>query len=372
MKKWIPIAVKWLHTERDARPLAVFRMVFFSIMLMEVVGFEDIMPLLVDEVPFDSPSDWRYGHLFGVWKVVLVAVILGTPSRFWRVANWVFAFGFFNAVDLYEYHMFYAWTGVSFLSVFVDLNRSWSIESIVSNVRQARAGQPADRKVVANWDYYVILLVAVGFVYADSVLWKLTDPAWVGGLGMYRPASLPFISFDSWLTDGRDSELIFRLLGGLTLAFEALFVPLLSVMMRRKWLALLCMAIGIGLHGGIGVLFPLPLFGWGYAAFFVLLWPTGWLPIGKRVRHKYTFFYDRECPLCCQTQALLASLDWFKLIEFKPVQFLSDDDIAAMGSTRDEMLTDIGGKWKSNNTLRFGVETYCRVLLLIPVLCERE
>ena len=368
MKKWIPIAVKWLHTERDARPLAVFRMVFFSIMLMEVVGFEDIMPLLVDEVPFDSPSDWRYGHLFGVWKVVLVAVILGTPSRFWRVANWVFAFGFFNAVDLYEYHMFYAWTGVSFLSVFVDLNRSWSIESIVSNVRQARAGQPADRKVVANWDYYVILLVAVGFVYADSVLWKLTDEAWVGGLGMYRPASLPFISFDSWLTDGRDSELIFRLLGGLTLAFEALFVPLLSVMMRRKWLALLCMAIGIGLHGGIGVLFPLPLFGWGYAAFFVLLWPTGWLPIGKRVRHKYTFFYDRECPLCCQTQALLASLDWFKLIEFKPVQFLSDDDIAAMGSTRDEMLTDIGGKWKSNKTLCFGVETYCRVLLIIPVL----
>lgn len=82
MKKWIPIAVKWLHTERDARPLAVFRMVFFSIMLMEVVGFEDIMPLLVDEVPFDSPSDWRYGHLFGVWKVVLVAVILGAPSRF--------------------------------------------------------------------------------------------------------------------------------------------------------------------------------------------------------------------------------------------------------------------------------------------------
>ena len=98
-KNWWVRGVDWIHLERDARPLALFRVVFFSIMMLEVIDFEQMMPLLIDEIPFVSPSDWRFDFLFSAWKVALLGVILGLPSRSWAIVNWVFCVGFFNSVQ---------------------------------------------------------------------------------------------------------------------------------------------------------------------------------------------------------------------------------------------------------------------------------
>jgi len=337
-------------------------------MFLEVLDFEELMPLLVDETPLVNPSDWNYHWIFGFWKVVLVGVILGMPSKFWRITNWVFAVSFFNSVDVFEYHMFYAWTGLSFISIFLQCTKSLSVDRVLDNVKRARSGLSPSPLEVTNWDYYVPLLVGVGFVYADSVLWKLTDSAWTGGLGMYRPCSLPHISYPSFLTGGKDTEMVFRALGMLTLAFESLFIFLIPTMLKKRWLGLVTMAIGIGLHGGIGLLFPLPLFGWGYASFFLLLLPPSMLAVTRGRGKHFVFYYDAECPLCAQTKALLQTLDWFHFVHFQPVQSLTDNEIASMSTTRPALLSDIGGKWVHKGEAFLGVDTYKRVLLLLPLM----
>lgn len=369
LKKLIGQFISFLHEGRLAWPLGVFRIVFFSIMFLEVLDFEELMPLLVDETPLLNPSDWNYHWIFGFWKVVLAGVILGLPSKFWRIANWVFAVGFFNSVDAFEYHMFYAWTGVSFISIFLQCTKSLSVDRVLDNVKRARSGLSPSPLEVTNWDYYLPLLVGVGFVYADSVLWKLTDPAWTGGLGMYRPCSLPFISYDSFLTGGKDTEVVFRALGMLTLVFEFLFIFLIPTMLKKKWLGLVSMAIGIGLHGGIALLLPLPLFGWGYASLFILLLPPSLLAVRTGRKKLFVFYYDAECPLCTQTKALLQALDWFCFVHFQPVQSLSDEEISSMSTTRQALLSDIGGKWTVKGSGGFlGIDTYKRVLLLLPLM----
>ena len=77
----------WLGKSRDATPLAVFRVLFFTIMLWEVTVFESYSPLLIDAIPDSVTSDWDVSRLFLFWKFVLGGVILGFGGPWLRMVN---------------------------------------------------------------------------------------------------------------------------------------------------------------------------------------------------------------------------------------------------------------------------------------------
>jgi predicted DCC family thiol-disulfide oxidoreductase YuxK len=123
------------------------------------------------------------------------------------------------------------------------------------------------------------------------------------------------------------------------------------------------------LHLGIAIVFPLPWFGLGVSAIYLLLIPVGyWLKIESLLKFKepsLVFFYDEECPLCNRTKIILSHFDVFNAIEFKGVQTYGYNHPAFAGLTKDELLDNIYSLTKKGKVLQ-GVDTYAYALKRIP------
>ena len=356
----------WLGKSRDATPLAVFRVLFFTIMLWEVTVFESYSPLLIDAIPDSVTSDWDVSRLFLFWKFVLGGVILGFGGPWLRMVNWALTVAIFNSCHLLEYHMFYFWTSVSFISIFASLNRVWSVDNIIRSAGEARISgyQFTRTKFVANFDFFLILFFGAGVVYFDSVLFKLADEGWKNGLGLWRPANIPSFAFRSELI-GFIPELVWKLLGYGCLAFELLFLLFLPMSLRFATFGKLVAVIGITMHLGIWFIFPIPQFAFGFVSFFVLLLPFS---MKRKLNSVYVFYFDSECPFCCQTATLIHALDWLRLIELRSVQSLGDNEIEELEISRAELLVNIHGSWKRKGSkLQSGINVYQKVTCLMPV-----
>src|SRR6478736_7745025 len=88
------------------------------------------------------------------------------------------------------------------------------------------------------------------------------------GIGMWLPASMAFMTYSSWPVL-LNAKWLMLSLGYLTFAFEAFFAFLFF---RKSWRIPLVL-IGIGLHLGIAIIFPIPWFGLGVVAIYLLLVP---------------------------------------------------------------------------------------------------
>ena len=208
--------------------------------------------------------------------------------------------------------------------MFVDFNKGWSVARIMGECapKQSRACTGEDVGLKLGYIYHTLGGSGVclcGFRVVETVR---------SGLGRWPWECIArhpcrFISYDSWLTDGRDAEWIFRSLGFITLVFEASFIFAIKLMMGRRRVAFVVMAVGIGLHGGIATLFPLPLFGWGYAAFFLLLAPVRVVSSIGGLGLPFSYFtLIRNVRCVVKQKRCWQVLDWFRLVSFEPVQLL--------------------------------------------------
>lgn len=72
---------------------------------------------------------------------------------------------------------------------------------------------------------------------------------------------------------------------------------------------------------------------------------------------KYMVFYDAECPLCSSVKTVVEKLDWFKRIEWKPVQEIEQNEDFLFLKHRDiydqiQMLSAQGHLYEGFYTVR--------------------
>jgi hypothetical protein len=104
----------------------------------------------------------------------------------------------------------------------------------------------------ARW----LLAAYLSSIYVDSAIHKLFSPMWSGGFGVLAPMTLPSLV---WTDTSWASELpkwFWHAAGYGVCGFELLF-PVLYAWRRTRLIALFT---GIGMHAGIGIIYPIPVF----------------------------------------------------------------------------------------------------------------
>lgn len=351
----------------DASGLAAFRIGYSLVLLCEVIQLYYFRHLIFDKIPFVEPGEIDLSYALIGWMITLMCLALGLFTRTAAIINYLLSLVFIATINSYEYHMFYVYMGVNFLLVFINTTQVNSIDRLILKLKHSTSrGHFVPSRVSPVLNYYVVLLVAVAFVYIDSIFFKITSHNWMQGLGMWLPASLSYMTHIDvstilnikWIALG---------LGYLTVVFEAVF---LFVFFRKRWRVPL-LIIGLGLHIGIFIIFPIPWFGLGVAAIYMLMVPVSWWQkLRSRVQFKkasLTFFYDEECPLCYRVVIILKHFDLFKAIEFKGLQSGGFSQKELLAYKQEELLADVFSITQNGKVLK-GIDTYVFALKRIPSL----
>ncbi|MGI4738386.1 MAG: hypothetical protein ACRYG7_24725 [Janthinobacterium lividum] len=255
----------------DGTGLALFRIVFSTVLLAEVLHLFYFRHLVFDVIPFVEMGEIGFTTPLILWMATLVLLILGLFTRTAALVNYGFCLVFFASLKSYSYMMTPVYIGMSFLFLFLPLSRRLSLDRVRCTLRYSTTHfryQPST--TVSQLAYFVPVVFGIAFVYLDSTLYKLTSPMWLAGLGMWKTLSLPY---ETQLNGSfiLNNELLVKSLSYLTLVFEFFFLFLFP---WRKY-RLVLLAIGLGLHLGILVLFPFPLFAIGFCSLYLLLVPAG-------------------------------------------------------------------------------------------------
>lgn len=251
--------------------LSVFRVSYNLVLFLEILFIYEYKELIYDPIPFIEVSDIQLGPSIIVWMGVVLCMILGYKTRYMAIANYIFTLIFISSNNTFEYHMHCIYTIMNFLMVFMPLDENLSLKSFLSKQKP--------RKVPVFF-YLIPVLLGIGFVYFDSVFFKLKSEIWMSGMGVWLPANIPQSTLlePNWMLDQRWLMLI---LGYYTLVFEALFIFLIWNKRFRLYAAI----SGILLHIGIFVVFPIPLFAWGVISIYILALPVGFM---DKVISKFT------------------------------------------------------------------------------------
>lgn len=281
-------------------PLAVFRIAIGCILLAEVCQLIVFRHLYFDSKPYVEQFAMPVLPFFLLWIVAIVGVILGWRTRLFNIINYfctVLMFGFvFGRWTGYtfEYHIDTLFLSITSAMLFMQVGKAWSVDAYICK-RKFILGQTkkAPLTTVSNLNYIFLTLVP-GLIYLDTVFYKLASPMWMSGLGVWLPASLPWAS---WLNVSAmlNQEFLVRASGYLVILFEATFL----LQLRYKKLIPYYLIIGIGLHLGIFLAFPIPWFALQMIAVYLGLIPFEFYRrisrlIGMPMRSQYVRVHNGE------------------------------------------------------------------------------
>ncbi len=341
----------------DASGLAVFRVLYGIVLLCDIVQLFYFRHLIFDEIPYLKPAEISYDIPLILWMLTVIFLIFGLFTRKSAIINYIFSLVFIATISSYEYHMYYIYMGINFLLIFVKTNKVFSLDRLIEKLKYSNTRfnyEPSRETSVLN--YFILILLGIGFTYFDSVFYKFSSPLWLQGLGVWLPSSVPQITHVN-LTWILNQKWLMLFLGYVTLIFETIFI----LTFYRKYWRVPLLVIGIGLHVGIMLFFPIPRFGLGMIALYLLMVPVSfWSWCITKLTFsspKLTFYYDEECPLCNRTKIVLGHLDYFRAIEFKGVQTYGYEDNRLKDYSKDELLDNIYSITKSNKVLH-GINTY--------------
>lgn len=345
--------------------LAIFRIAFSLILFCEVVKLNYFRHLIFDKIPFLAPAEIDFGIPVKIWMVVLIFMMLGLFTRLMTIINYLLTVILIGSISTYGYHMFYTYLGMNFLMLFLPVSRNLSLDRLLLKYTYSNTRfQYAPPKEVSILSYYIPILLGVAFVYFDSVFYKFPSAYWSKGLGVWCPTSLPFTNFIS-IPALLDQKYVMLFMGYLTLAFEFIFI---FTFFRKKWRVPL-LIIGLGLHLGILICYPIPYFALGMCAVYILMAPVSWWEKLFRVNKKpakLTFYYDGECPLCNRTKITIQHFDIAERVHFKTVQYYAEQDEVLKNIPTDDLLDDIHSV--KNGKVYKGLDTYIQVFNAITYL----
>jgi hypothetical protein len=351
----------------DATGLAVFRIAYSLVLLCDVIQLFYFRHLIFDKVPYLRTSEIDFTIPLLSWMVVILLITFGLFTKTATILNYLFSLIFIATIDTYEYHMFYVYVGVNFLLMFTSISRVISLDKLRLKLKHSNTKityNPSRTTSVLN--YFVILLVGIGLVYFDSIFYKFVSPMWLNGLGVWLPSSLgQMANVDTSVI--LNQKWLVIILSYLTLGLETVFI---FTFFRKTW-RIPIFFLGIGLHLGIVVQFPIPLFGLGFISIYLLMMPLKWWSwfnaTFKFKKSRLTFYYDEECPLCNRTKIILSHFDILEAIQFKGFQTYAKESNHLKFIAADDLLGNIHSvtyKWE----VLCGVKTYRYAFLQLPLL----
>ena len=345
--------------------LSIFRIAYTLVLFCEVVQFNYFRHLIFDKVPFLDPAEIDFGIPIKIWMMALIFIMLGLFTRLAAIVNYLMTIILIGSINSYEYHMFYAYLGMNFLLLFLPISRNLSLDRLLLKYKYSNTRfQYNPPEKVSVLSYLIPVFVGMAFVYFDSIFYKFTSAYWTVGLGMWYPTSIPFTNYIS-IPNILDQKYLMLFLGYLTMIFELVFI---FTFFRKKWRIPL-LVIGLGLHLGILICYPIPWFGLGMCAIYLLMVPVSWwekLFKSSEKPAKLTFYYDGECPLCNRTKITIQHFDISKRIDFKTVQYYAEQNELLKNIPTETLLDDIHSV--RNGKVYKGLDTYIQVFSAITYL----
>ena len=270
--------------ETSPLPLAIFRIAYGLVLLVEVCQLFYFRHLVFDEIPYLRPAETAQTYALAAWIVAVCCLILGLYTRTACLVNYILSVVLLGQLTGFDYHCDHIYLGVNLLLIFAPVGDALSLDR--RRTQRSSAAPSVRRTTVSGFYANAIVFVAAGLVYFDSFFWKCNESMWQDGLGIWLPISLPQ---DTWLPPKiinslANQKTLVHFLSYLTLAFEAAFV----FAMWFKSMRLGLVVIGVGLHLGILVAFPIPLFGLTMLALYLLILPPEWF---DRAEH---WLYERR------------------------------------------------------------------------------
>lgn len=343
----------------DGTGLAIFRISYSFVLLCEIAQMFYFKALIFDKIPFIDQAEINFGIPIVIWFVSVLMLVFGLFTRVATIVNYILSLILIGSITTFEYHVFYAYMGINFLLLFMPVSRCLSLDRLLLKLKYSNTTfQYNPPKTVSQLNYLIVPLLGLAFVYFDSVFYKLASSMWVNGLGSWMPSSLPMITHVN-TSPLLNSEYLIKSIGWLTILFEFAFIFLFF---RKKWRIPL-LTIGLILHLGILMQFPIPWFALTAVVIFILMVPVSfWKRVlsSKKTEQDFYFYYDTECPLCIRTKIIISHLDWFNKIGFKTVQFDAQDQEKLKLIDQDALLDDIHSVNKNGKVYK-GVDTYLQV-----------
>ncbi len=240
-------------------PLAVFRVIFVSVFLLETIQNFYFRSLFFDQIPFFPNTAPVVTAIFAVWMICLIALLLGYKIMFFGTLNYLLAaiiLGYGGKRFGYDWHA----DGLYILgSLFLLIMPTTGYLSVEQN---------STEQTKASYFYPFLFILTIGTIYIDSMFWKATSPMYLSGLGFWAPASLPYNTYFD-LSPILEFEWFNRVVGYGVLFFETTFFLLIW---SRRWRPIV-IALGIFFHISILIAFPIPNFSFAMIAFFMGILP---------------------------------------------------------------------------------------------------
>jgi len=349
----------FLYKKIDSIGLAIFRIAFFTVLFFEICDLEKFKDIIYGPYGTIVISDIDLSIPLCLWKISCLMIILGLFTRASLLVNYVLSLVFISTINTFEYHMFYVYLGIGFLCFFIPISNRLSLDNLFLKIKYVNTKiQFEINHKVSVWNYWMIILHGIAFIYFGSIFFKFSSKMWMSGLGMWLPASMPMASITDnlWLLN---NEVLIKGLGYLTVAFELIFIFLFWFKKFRVPLFL----IGFGLHLGIVICFPLPWFGLGEIAILLLLVPNSiWNNLSKLFKSKrnLTVLYDKNCPLCIRTKVIFEHFDIFNAIVWRPLQEYASKIEELKSLDENTLLRNIYSI-NSNKKVFHGFETYIQI-----------
>src|SRR5262245_50635441 len=276
---WCVRRLKPLQQLRPAEPLAAFRIVAALVAMVDLATLFAHRDLffrsLLTESHVPRGLQWFFGNQFtgaavptmllyasfAAWELALLSLACGLSCRTAASVHWLFSVLLFGRG--FEARWWQTADMVLLCNAFflmtLPVGRVWSVDAR----RKPSSQDPGVTQV-----FYAVFVLTLGCLYLDSALRKIRDSMWVNGWGVWAPGTIPntLTRPIPWIPD---DPVVWQLFGWATMAFELLFLGL--YIWRQARVVLL--VIGITLHLGIAILYPIPIFTWAMLSWYVpLLW----------------------------------------------------------------------------------------------------
>ena len=278
-KGYFGIIKKLYDRPVDALGLSFFRIAYSLVLLLEVKQIFTFRELIFSEVSSATPS--LITGLLVLWALVLVFLLAGCFTCLAAGLNYIIGIFIVWQMPAFKYHLDFVMTTVNFLLLFLPVSAGLSLDRYLGIRQHPEENIPDQLSSLYVW---VLVILGLGLVYLDSAVNKLSSPIWLSGLGFWLPSSLPLNGQTnlSWLLN---QQFLVRVIGYVILIFEILFIFLIWFRPLR-WFLLI---IGVLLHLGIGIAYPIPNFALLMLTLYIPLLPDAvWqklrLACGQKIR----------------------------------------------------------------------------------------
>ncbi|QKF76870.1 DCC1-like thiol-disulfide oxidoreductase family protein [Arcobacter defluvii] len=360
---------KLYEKEESGLALALFRIVYGLVVLAEVWQIFYFRHLIFDPIPYVQTASFMIHPMLIIWIISIVFITVGLFTRKATIVNYLFTvlfmgftFQFTGLGNEFDYHIDKEFIPVAFLLMFMPISRRLSFDRLIEKIKYSNTKQEYNPKTTVSSLNYIILIIAAGLIYFDSIFYKLYSPMWLGGLGVWLPASLPWAT---WLDLSfiLNQEHLIKFLGYLTLFFQITYI----FFVWFKKFKVFYLLVGIGLHIGIALAFPIPWFALAMVALYIGIIPSSFYSnlyekiFKSKKKPTLKFYFDENCPLCNRLRIIVQYFDNSRNIEFLSTQQEAHKNDLLKNIPLQQLLDNVYSVDNKNNVFS-GIETYVKVL----------